>query len=255
MLQDSIWLNPPSQIHINDDEVHIWRVPLTFSGWAGGKLGDLLSAEETKRAECFRFHKDRIRYIVSHSALRSILGAYLNMNGRRLIFSCNKYGKPFLSENSETLPIQFNFSHAGDYALVAITLERAIGVDIEYIQGDVEIADISRFFSDPEKELMEGLGSVERPLAFFNCWTRKEAYIKARGQGLTYPLNRFEVSLRPGDPAKLIRVDKEPDEVFRWRMEDIYVAPDYSATLVVESGGCSTKHWQWSGYFPPTLLT
>lgn len=232
-------------IHINDlrsidlvarrNEVHLWNADL--DSFSVEHLEPLLCAEELGRAHRFHFAKDRKHFIVARALLRTLLGAYLGTDPRLLILSYGEVGKPFVAAEFEGR-ISFNLAHSGGRAIYAITESRALGVDLELIREETAGDDIAkRFFSASEIKEFQRVPRELRREAFFNCWTRKEAYIKARGEGLSIPLDGFQVSLIPGDPAALLSHHSSPTEVKRWEMRSIQVAAGYVAALVVEGHG------------------
>ncbi|MDQ2975523.1 MAG: 4'-phosphopantetheinyl transferase superfamily protein, partial [Acidobacteriota bacterium] len=198
---------PLHSLTLGRNEVHLWQARLDDQ--LAVTLKPLLSEEETARANRFHFIKDRNDFIVARGLLRKLLAAYLGVAGSAdLTFSYGDKGKPFLAENQRS-SINFNLAHSHGMALYAFSHDRELGVDLEFVKdelADEEIAD--RFFSTTEVKALQRVPAELRRQAFFNCWTRKEAYIKARGEGLSMPLNDFDVSLAPGEPAALLRNHK-----------------------------------------------
>jgi 4'-phosphopantetheinyl transferase len=195
----------------------------------------VLSRDEHERAARFHFEKDRQHFKVSRSALRIVLGRYAKLPSESLEFGQTEYGKPFLT-NPEAAGLLFNLSHSGEVALIAVAREREVGVDVELMRADFATNEVAEhFFSVAEIYTLSGLEPKLRTQAFFNCWTRKEAYVKARGEGLSMPLDVFDVSLAPGTSAAMLsnRVDKS--EPSRWIFQNLQIAPDYAGTLVVEA--------------------
>lgn len=230
----NLWLPAPQRPLLKEGEVHVWRVPLSRSFSTLPTLFEYLSTDERERAGRFHFSKDRDRFIVARGMLRRILSRYLNTPPAQLLFSYNKYGKPALHADSVEVALRFNLSHSNDVALYALTLGRELGVDVEFLREDfasVEIAE--RFFSHTEVAMLRALPGTQRTQSFFNCWTRKEAYIKARGEGLSHPLDQFTVSLAPEDPARLIYTSPDPLDVERWKLFDLYPSHGYAAALAV----------------------
>ena len=213
-------------------EVHLWQAELD-DGLADG-LRHLLSADELSRADRFHFAKDRNHFIAARGLLRTLLSVYLGSNSHELRFSYAEKGKPSLVETQQSA-INFNLAHSHGMAIYAFAHDREVGVDLEYIREGLAGEKIAeRFFSRREIEMLKSVPAELRKKAFFNCWTRKEAYIKARGEGLSMPLDEFDVSLGPGEPAALLLNHKEPAEVMRWTMRSIPVPSGYVAALVVE---------------------
>ena len=162
-----------------------------------------------------------------------LLGRYLGVPPETLSFDYGPFGKPRLT--GLKTPLQFNASHSGHILLIAIMLDRAIGIDVERIRSNLSVLDIAeRFFSPLERAALAALPETLRTNAFFDCWTRKEAYIKARGEGLSLPLNGFDVSFLPGEPAQLLATRPDAAEASRWRLRELDVADGYKAALAVE---------------------
>ena len=201
-----------------------------------------LSEEEAKRAVRFRFEKDRIRYIVAHGCLRNILARYLQCEPGVLNFDINEYGKPSINGHK----LEFNLSHSGDFALIAVSHKRKVGVDVERIHSDMEFESIAdRFFSPNELAELMSLPLEQRAIAFFNCWTRKEAYIKAQGLGLSLPLDSFDVSLTPNEPAFLRATRPDAQEANRWSLCSLKVDPGYAAAVAINDKDLELKLWDW----------
>jgi 4'-phosphopantetheinyl transferase len=189
---------------------------------------------------------DRDRFIAGRGLLRAILGRYLGLPPERLRFYYGPQGKPALDPDSEEDGIQFNVSHCHDFALFAVTRGRQVGIDLERIRPLPEAGQVAeRFFSAQERSVFHALPESDRQLAFFRCWTRKEAFIKAEGQGLSLPLDGFDVSLAPGQPAKLLAVKRDPEEASRWSLYDLWPAPGFVAAVAAEGSGWCLRRWQW----------
>jgi 4'-phosphopantetheinyl transferase len=207
---------------------------------------DTLTADERARAERFYFQKHRERFIAGRGLLRHILSRYLGKEPDQLRFCYNSYGKPALTEETGAEGLCFNLSHSHGIALYALTHGREIGIDIEYFRPDVETEKLAeRFFSPREAAVLRALPEHLRKEGFFNCWTRKEAYIKAEGEGMSIPLSAFDVSLTPGEPAALLRTQKHPQETACWSLQALNPAPSYAAALAVKGHDWELKCWQW----------
>ncbi len=225
---------------LNTAEVHVWRVWLDER--LTHELYPVLAHDERERADRFHFERDRNHFIVGRGMLRTILASYLSVRPDELRFGYGEKGKPALMNAGEEDSIQFNLAHSHGMALFAISRNRAIGVDLEFIRDDLVPEEIAeRFFSDSEVLALKSVKPEIRSQAFFNCWTRKEAYIKARGEGLSMPLCEFDVSLIPGDVAALLNNHKDPNEVLRWSMQSIPIESGYVAALVTEGTDLQTK--------------
>ena len=244
---DTPWSSPPKKLILGHDEVHVWRAALNTKESSIQSLRRTLSADERARAERFHFQKDRDQFTVARGVLRVILGRYLGVEPSQLRFSYSLYGKPSLASESCAGDLCFNVSHARGLALYAVTRGRDIGIDVERVRADLADEQVAeQFFSLREvAELRTFSGSV-RSLAFFNCWTRKEAYIKARGEGLSLPLDQFDVSLAPGGPAILLSTAGNPQEAFRWSLRELTPGAGYVAALVAEGNSWRLRCWQWT---------
>jgi 4'-phosphopantetheinyl transferase len=233
---------PVPSLTLGVDEVHVWHANLDEHG--ADRLRPLLADDEIARADRFHFTKDRNHYVVARALLRKLLASYLGLSATELRFAYAEKGKPSL-EPSPSSAINFNLAHSHGRALYAFSHGREIGVDLEFIREDLEAEKIAeRFFSPRETDELRSVPAELRKQAFFNCWTRKEAYIKARGEGLSLPLDEFDVSLAPGETAALLRNHKEPDEVERWTMRSIPVPGGYVAALVVEGRDWRLKSFE-----------
>jgi 4'-phosphopantetheinyl transferase len=222
--------------------VHVWRATLALPDEAADRLKQCLSAEERDRMGRFHFEQDRRRHFIGRGLLRTLLGRYLNLAPQDLRFEIGAAGKPHLAPGQGQL--QFNLSHSGEYVLIAIAHGRAVGIDVEEVHDDFDVEEVAgNFFSMNEQRDLETLTGRSKIEAFYNCWTRKEAYLKAQGAGLSLPLDQFDVSLRPGEPACLIATRPDPAEATRWQLSGLDVADGYKAALVVEGQGWTPRFW------------
>lgn len=207
-------------------------------------LEQLLAVDERARAGRFHFERDRRRFIAARGQLRTILGRYVGVDPRALVFSYGLRGKPFLAR-FETIGLKFNLSHSGELALIAVTQDRDIGVDLEEIHslGDAEqIAE--RFFSARENAVLCTLPKADRLEAFFHCWTLKEAYLKATGNGLARATNSFDVGFARGETARLLSVEGESEEALRWSLVGLAPARGYVGAVAVETHDWTMAFWQ-----------
>ena len=210
-------------------EVHVWRIELDCAASAAA-LRATLSLEEKQKATRFRSLELRERWTVARGALRCILATYARCEPSVLVFRAGSHGKPALAWPLED--VSFNLSHTGGLALVAIAGSGRVGIDAETVRSEIEVEDLSRrFFAPAEAAEILALSPAARLAAFFTCWTRKEAFVKALGGGLSVPLDRFQVSLRSDQPARLLWVDGE--EPNRWSLLDVSEL-GVAAALVVE---------------------
>jgi 4'-phosphopantetheinyl transferase len=199
------------------------------------RFAQLLSDDEHVRANRFHFETDRQHFIVARGYLRILISRYQGIPPADIQFSYGVYGKPDLVTSTPQLgPFNFNLAHSGGLALYAFTRVGEVGVDVELIRSEFTGADIAeRFFSPAECACLNELSPELRPEAFFNCWTRKEAFIKAIGIGLSLPLNEFDVTLSPAEPAELLRTRWDESEAARWSLKAIDVGSNYAAAVAV----------------------
>jgi 4'-phosphopantetheinyl transferase len=248
------WRSPPETLVLGCDEVHVWRATLDQTPSQIQKFRHSLAADELARAARFYFDRDRGHFIVARGVLRAILGCYLNRAPACLSFCYNSYGKPALAEESDLDAICFNLSHSYGVALYAVTRGRDVGIDIERIRSDLAVAQIAgRFFSRREIAMLQALPAELQGQAFFRCWTRKEAYIKARGEGLSLPLDQFDVSLDPGEPDIVVGASRDPSEASRWSLQELTPASGYAAALAVAGHGWRLTCWQWPDPRQPSV--
>jgi 4'-phosphopantetheinyl transferase len=230
------WGQPPASPRPARGEVHVWRVDLARSAPRASRLADILSTDERERAGRFRFEKDRRHFVLSRAALRTILGLYLESSPESVRFTHNSFGKPLLAGDAARGPLHFNASNSHELALYAFSAEHEVGVDVEYVRAEFASEEVAgRFFSRREVEALRGLAPELRARAFFDCWARKEAYIKARGEGLSYPLDKFAVSLAPGETAALLEDEAAPEASTEWLLAELRPAPGYAAALAVRA--------------------
>lgn len=234
------------EIDVIDNEAHVWRASLDQPSDIIAKLAPLLSPDEYQRARRFHQRADRRRFIAGRGILRKILSLYLGLTPDELQFVYNKYGKPFISTDQNRGAFSFNLSHSNGMALYAIARERRVGIDVECMREDLAILEITeRFFSKDEFEALKAAPSDQRTKAFFNCWSRKESYIKAIGMGISYPLDEFSVSLAPDVAPALLKVEADAAEAARWNMYELEVGEGYAAALIVENPIVSIRQFQW----------
>jgi 4'-phosphopantetheinyl transferase len=250
----TIWALPPDRLNLPSYQVDVWRILIDLTPASVKFLESTLSADEAGRATRFHFPADGQRFIAAHGCLRDILARYLNCQPGQLIFSTNAYGKPVLQGHT----LEFNLSHSGDYALVAVTQARRVGIDVERIRANMEFESIARrFFSQNEVREWMSVPPDGRPMAFFHCWTRKEAYIKAQGMGISLPLESFDVSLGPDRPALLRATRPDPEEAARWKLLSLEVDPYYAAAVAVEGvpkrKNLQFRLWDWNSKYAPIL--
>ncbi len=245
---EAIWQTMSSQPPLVRDTVHIWRAPLDRDENTVDRLFCTLAAEEQGRAQRFHFTEDRRRFTVARGTLRALLARYLRVDPSSISFSYNGYGKPSLRDYDS---LRFNVSHSGGVALYAIGWEREVGVDVERLRPEFAGEAIAeRFFSANEVAALKSLPRSALVRAFFDCWTRKEAYIKARGKGLSIPLDQFDVTLTPNE-SPAIRADRDsPTETGRWSLWGLSPGLGFAGAAAIEGHDCQLWCGQWPDEIP-----
>ena len=219
----------PSSFHLASDEVHLWCARLDVAPETTARLMETLSADERARSARFRFQRDQQRFIVARGVLRDLLSRYVGIEPDEIRFVYNEFGKPDLDPELASR-LRFNLTHSGAVALIAVASESEVGVDLEYIRAEPDYADIARrFFSPAEHDALNALPSHLYADAFFSCWTKKEAYLKACGEGLARPLNSFSVL-----------------ELEGWSLYSLRPAPGYVGALAIEGSAWRLRQWQWT---------
>ena len=222
---------------LHENEIHIWLVRLDGSFCMRCGI-QLLSTDEQERAAKFKFQNDRRRYIVAHTALRLLLSQYANVSSSELNFFASAYGKPFLAAPAGN--IQFNLSHSHEVALIAVTEGREIGVDVEWIRKDFAFAEVAeRFFTESEVAALHSLPHNFQREAFYKCWTSKEAFLKAKGTGLSGELDEVEIILIPEEG---VRVN---GTISNWNLVELSPCAGYAGALALEGSECRLKCFQW----------
>ncbi len=234
------------KVVLRDNQIHIWQISLIQPEYQIQSFSKLLSKGEADRAARFRFEHHRRRYVVSHGALRLILTRYLGIPPSKIKFEASAQGKPHLIGESAYAELKFNLAHSHELAIVAITRGYEIGVDIEYIRPNPDMDGIAtRFFSPSEYAAYAELPQEHKTIGFFNCWTRKEAFIKALGEGLSHPLDQFDVTLKPQTPAQLLRVGNDPHEASLWTLESFTPNRDYVGAFAIRTRNNSFQYYQF----------
>ena len=227
--------------------MHLWHIPLALDDASVLLRRPLLSPDEIQRADRFHFSRDRVRFVSAHAALREILAQYVNSPPQELVFVTGARGKPAPASTWKSCQIEFNLSHSGDFALLAVTWRLVLGVDIERIDPEFASEEIAeRFFSASEVAILRSVPRPAQAEAFFSCWAGKEAYIKALGEGLSIPLDSFAVAFGQEVSAMLLHVDGHPDEVSRWSLYDLEAPEGFKAALLIEGKGHHLLQRQWT---------
>jgi 4'-phosphopantetheinyl transferase len=219
--------------------VQVWTATLDREDEARAQLESMLSPDEKARADRFHFAKDRNRFVVGRGLLRELLSKYLRQEPVELEFSYGPFGKPELSGAHASRGLSFNLAHSAGLGVYAISANRNLGIDVELIKLESAGDDIARrYFSVREVGDLLELPPESRVRAFFHCWTRKEAYLKATGMGLQTPLDSFSVSLIPSKPAQFLG-GVEP----RWNLASFQPAEGFVAALVYDSAPCPIHYF------------
>jgi 4'-phosphopantetheinyl transferase len=235
------WAPNSEHFEFEDQEIHVWRAYLDCEEIGLHRFEETLAPDEKARANRFVFRQDRNRYVAARGALRELLGRYLYRSPAEVEFDYTSKGKPSLRAVLNERSIQFNVSHSRGLALLAFALGRNLGIDVEFIRPEFPADEIAeRFFSPKEVMELRALPPSLRAEGFYLCWTRKEAYIKAIGEGLHIPLESFNVSLTPGRPERLESTDSN-----RWTMRSLYPDPLYAGALVAEGQDLRLRQWGW----------
>ncbi len=245
MPNKDLWNLPDEELTIHEGIVHIWLVDIEKEACNHEYLSGLLSNNELERSKRFIFDKDKKRFIITHGILRLILSRYIHLDSKTIYFAREKKGKPVI-KNPENNDIRFNLSHSGKYIIYALTRGREVGIDIQYMK-DMPDSDriVKRFFSNKEINEYFELPAAIRKRAFFTCWTRKEALIKAIGEGLNMPLNSFSVSPNPGIKSK-IEIHDGRFSGRQWSLEDVRLNDmNYVSSIAVEGRGFKIIYWNW----------
>lgn len=217
---------------ISSNEVMVFQQSLRVSAQELQEYRQLLSADEKDRANRFVQEKDQRKFIVARGRLRQLIGEYMGISPKQLMFTYNSYGKPEIKSKSSIL--HFNLSHSNEMAVYVLSASFEVGIDIEYLKPHIEIEEIAkRFFSVNESTALIALPAEQKLLAFYQCWTRKEALLKALGEGLSFPLDKCEVSLAPGKPARIISIQDSEILAAEWYMQSFGISNEYVGAVVV----------------------
>jgi 4'-phosphopantetheinyl transferase len=222
-------------VNPSEEKVQIWQGDLDRWFPLLPQWKNLLSPDEHERAERYYFEKDRRHFAASRSLLRILLGKMLKQDPAAFLFHYTEYGRPFLKEGAHPHPLEFNLSHSHGRFLLAAAWRRRVGVDLEFIRSDLSFDSIScRYFASEESEAVVNAPKERKPALFFRYWTLKEAFIKAQGKGLSYPLNRFSVQWRSGETRASLSVPSHPHEATRWSLRFLKPPTSFIAALALE---------------------
>ncbi len=230
------WPAPPPQVCLADDEVHVWCAVLDRPPHELGRLAELLSADERTRVERSRSPVVRREFTAARALLRTLLGRYLCCDPRTVRFRSGPQGKPELADCPWHRPVHFNVTHSHGLALYAVTVRGAVGIDVELLRPfNDPMGMAERYFSPWEHHALLGLDEAVRSEAFFRTWTRKEAFLKATGLGISYGLERVEVTVHPHETARILRLDGDERPAKRWSLHTLHPAHGYVGTLALET--------------------
>jgi 4'-phosphopantetheinyl transferase len=240
------WSLAPSPPALPADEVHVWSAALTVGQDQLRRMAMLLDASERHRAGRYVHIRSREQYVIARGVLRILLGRYLDVAPTTVRFASGPQGKPLLVSGGREL--HFNVSHSEGMALIAVTRRSQVGVDVERIRPCETYLDMAdRFFTPGEAAALRSLPTDRSEEAFFHVWTRKEAFLKALGLGLSHGLERFEVSVLPNDPPRIKHIDGDPCAGAKWSLTHLTPAPGYVGALAVEGQGHRLCCWNWGG--------
>lgn len=226
--------------------VHVWTLMLDRAADECARLATMLADDERERARRLRRAQDGARFVVRRAMLRSILGWYVGCSPSDVWFTTNRFGKPALGGRAAGLDVRFSATHSHGLAAYAVALARDVGVDVERVRPIPELELIARHhFAPGEYAALCALPHDARTVAFLHCWTRKEAYVKALGVGLSFPLDQFEVSVRPDAPAALLADRADPAHVAGWAMHTLPLGAEYVGTVSAEGREWGVRLMSW----------
>ena len=229
------------------NEVHVWRVFLDSLEFEVESLLGILSVDELERAKRFHFERDKKRFIVSRGILRNILSYYLGISPQKIIFEYTSQGKPVIASKPGEVPYRFNLCHSGELALYAVSPGRNIGVDTERVRDDVSVDQVSqKFYSHDEISALENTYEKDRSRLFFQYWTRKEALLKATGEGISFPMDKCDVSLISGSVLSPVILSGNNEEGSRFYVQDLFPGNGYVAAIAIDNSNCNISCWHYS---------
>jgi 4'-phosphopantetheinyl transferase len=231
-----LWPTHSGDLQLARNEIHVWAAPLSVEPDSLEAFARILTPDEKTRAERFKFDKHRNRFIAGRGSLRDVLSRYLHSKPEELRFDYSVNGKPGFAEGFEDGGVHFNLAHSEDLALISVTRIAPVGVDVECVRAmrDMEQL-VARFFSARENELFQKVPTSEKPAAFFNLWTRKEALLKATGEGITRSLSLVEVSFLAGEPARLVAVAGDVERAKEWSLRELAPAEGFVGAVAVKA--------------------
>ena len=241
------WSRAISKELISSNEVHVWRVLLDLTNCQRESLLGILSADEVERAGRFHFERDQKRFIMARGILRQLLGQYLGKSPNALQFEYTANGKPVVATNADYDNLCFNLSHSGEYAVYAFSRGCNIGIDIEFIRNDIAIEQIAQhYFAPNEISSLKQINENKRSELFFQYWTRKEAFLKATGTGISFSMESFDVSLISGNAWSPITLPGDKGKSLNWHVQDLFPGSGYAAAIVVEGADRDLSCWDYA---------
>jgi 4'-phosphopantetheinyl transferase len=244
---EKLWPSPPDVLSVAWEDVHVWAISLQISSVALGHFAIMLAPNERQRADAFHFDRDRDRYMAGRGTLRTILARYLNTHPRTIALEYGPHGKPTLAERFARSRLQFNLAHCEDRAVLAVARGRAVGIDLERVRSMDDAQEMAADFCSPrENDEFQCLPPIDRDAAFFRLWTRKEAWLKATGEGVGRSLDKVEVSFRKGQAPCFIRLPEEAGPpAGGWRLHELTPAPGFVAALALPGQEARVSCWNW----------
>lgn len=238
------WNKAPIEHRLSADFADIWRFSLDLSDDESLELYNLLSDDERARADRLKVDEKRNQFVITRGRLRQTLARIMGCDAHNLLFEYTAQGKPVLAGQWQKYSVTFNVSHSYDIALIGITLERRLGIDIEKIQYDTDFTGLARrFFSNTEQEALNKLSEDVIPRVFYSCWTKKEAVVKALGEGITFGLDAFDVSVDLDELHAVLKIDMIGDETSDWSVFSLLPNENYTASLAVEGNNIEIRCW------------
>ena len=238
------WQTTPGNLTLVPDTIDIWRTSLNLSNKRIDNYLSILSDDEAQRVESYKSAKRRNEFIISRGLLRKAIGQSLDVDPSGFIFEYAEHNKPFLSPATLGVPVTFNVTHSGNQAMIALSLDRTIGIDIEFIRHNVDFKKLAkRFFSKQEARALDDLDEINLPRVFFSCWTRKEAFVKALGDGISFGLSEFSISIDPDDKGIALITHWDKSQALKWTLLNIITDEDYVAAIATENPVNKLRTW------------
>jgi 4'-phosphopantetheinyl transferase len=243
------WAAIPLPLELSTDLVHVVRFPLDLPVEQWTSLNKFLTDDERDRAARFRVNSPRQQFVICRATLRRLLSSLCGIEPKQIPLICENHGKPRVT--NATLgrsgpEIEFNVSHSGHFGLIALTLESPVGIDVEEHNSDVQMLKVAeRFFAPEETAALHKLSPEKQLAGFYRGWTCKEAYIKAKGAGLSLSLCSFCVEIDPDCPASLLRINDQPHEPAKWTTQSLEIGQNYAAAVMVARPNCQIECWNW----------